>query len=112
MAANITPDPLQRIIEREEFADIPALLSPRDLIVAVLRLEDLTDSQIAALMGLKRTAISTRMRRACQRISTLRPDLAPLLEGRSLGRGPQERQSRRPLERGWLCVWDEEEQDE
>jgi DNA-binding CsgD family transcriptional regulator len=106
MAALIAPDPLQRLIEREAFAEIVALLQPLDLVVAAMRLEGLTDGEIAALLGVTRASVSSRMRRAGRRIVHLRPDLAPLLEGRRPRHRPPERTSLPPLERGWLCAWD------
>jgi hypothetical protein len=106
MTPYLTPDPLQRIIERETFGEIISLLEPLDLIIAAMRLEGLGDDEIARLLGMSRTSVNSRMKRACQRISHLRPDLAPLLEGRRRRSSHVTEGTRdRPLERGWLCDW-------
>ncbi|MFN2167708.1 MAG: sigma factor-like helix-turn-helix DNA-binding protein [Anaerolineae bacterium] len=105
MTRLITPSPLQRIIERETFREIISLLEPMDLIVAAMRLEGLTDDEIARILGVSRSPVTSRMKRACQRIIHLRPDLAPVLEGRRLSKAHPDRSDRRPLEQGWLSEW-------
>ena len=105
MTRYITPDPLARVIERETFAEIIALLEPLDLMIAAMRLEGLSDDEIARLLGRNRTSVTSRMKRTCQRIIHLRPDLAPVLEGRRRhARLPTGRSRPRPLEQGWLCT--------
>ena len=105
----MTSSPLERIIERETFREIILLLEPLDLIVATLRLEGLTDEDIARLMGRSRPSVTSRMKRARERIIHLRPDLASALEGRSHPRHRADTAQGRPLEEGWLCDWREEE---
>lgn len=95
--------PLDRLIEREAFAEIVASLGPGELLVAALRLEGLTDRQIGALLGVTRATVSYRLQQARRRIMAERPDLAPWLRGRQRGRANGGRLGGQPLARGWLC---------
>ncbi len=95
--------PLDRLVQQDMFQEIIALLEPEELVVAALRLEGLSDAQIGALLGITREAVGLRLRRACQRIIQLKPDLAPLLRGRRQSRLRPLADSTPPLERGWLC---------
>jgi excisionase family DNA binding protein len=95
--------PLDRLIEREAFAEIVALLGPGELLVAALRLEGLTDGQIGALLGVTRATVSYRLQQARRRIMAERPDLAPWLRGRQRSRVNGGRLGGQPLARGWLC---------
>lgn len=94
---------LDRLVEREAFAEIVALLEPEELVVAVLRLEGLTDAQIGALLGVTRAGVSLRLRKAGRRIMAERPDLAPWLRGRQRRRVNAGRPGVIPLGQGWLC---------
>ena len=91
--------PLDRLIEQDTFAEMIALLEPEELIIAFLRLEGLSDDQIAALLDVDRATVHRRTDQACQRIVEELPELAPLLRDR---RHPPQH-CRRPLERGWIC---------
>ncbi|MGQ9599768.1 MAG: helix-turn-helix domain-containing protein [Anaerolineae bacterium] len=95
--------PLDRLVQQDTFQEIIALLEPEELVVAALRLEGLSDAQIGALLDITREAVGLRLRRACQRIIQLKPDLAPLLRGRRQSRLRPLVDSAPPLERGWLC---------
>jgi DNA-binding CsgD family transcriptional regulator len=99
----IVPHALDRLIERESFAEIVTLLQPEELLVAVLRLEGLSDVQIGRLLGITRAGVSFRLKQARERISAEAPDLAPLLRGREQPPGKQVRLDPPPLEHGWLC---------
>jgi hypothetical protein len=96
------PHPLNRIVERETFAEIVALLRPEELIVAALRLEGLTDGQIGRLLGLTRAAVSYRMQQAQERIAAEAPELAPAVAGRRLPCSRPASAETAPLEQGWL----------
>lgn len=104
----ISPDPLDRLVEQDTFAEMLALLEPEELVIAVLRLEGLHDSQIAALLNLDTRTVGQRMERVRLRIMEALPELASFLRGRQHpGHWPVSRQSP-PLERGWLCRWEDE----
>jgi DNA-binding CsgD family transcriptional regulator len=81
------------------FAEMLALLEPEELLIACLRLEDLSNEQIASLLDVSPKSVRSRMEQAVQRIVEALPELAPVLRGR---RQPS-RCGQRPLERGWIC---------
>jgi hypothetical protein len=91
--------PLDRLVEQDTFAEMLALLEPEELIIAFLRLEGLSDDQIAALLDVDRATVHRRTDQARQRIVEELPELAPQLRDRR--HPPQHCQ--RPLERGWIC---------
>jgi predicted DNA-binding protein (UPF0251 family) len=95
----ISPHPVDRLIEQDTFAEMLALLEPEELLIACLRLEDLSNEQIASLLDISSKSVRSRMEQAMQRIVEALPELAPVLSGR---RQPA-RYGRRPLERGWIC---------
>ena len=68
--------PLDRIIERESFAEILALLTPHQLALAALLADGCTLTLAAELFGNSRQAASARLQAARDRILALRPDLA------------------------------------
>jgi len=94
-----SPNPLDRLVEQDTFAEAMALLESEELVIASLRLEALSDEQIAALLDIDRATICRRMEQARQRIAEALPELAPVLRDRHY-RSPR---CRRPLQRGWLC---------
>jgi hypothetical protein len=95
----ISPHLADRLIEQDTFAEMLALLEPEELSIACLRLEGLSDEQIASLLDISRGTVRCRMEQARQRIVETMPELASVLRGR---RHPP-RCGRRPLERGWIC---------
>jgi len=95
----IQPHPLDRLIEQDTFAEALALLEPEELVIASLRLEALSDDQIASLLDVDRATVCRRMEQARQRIVEALPELAPVLRHR---RQPPLR-CLRPLQRGWIC---------
>lgn len=95
----ISPHPLDRLVEQDTFAEMLALLEPEELVIAALRLEDLSDDQIAALLDIERAAVRRRMEHACRRIAEALPELAPVLRDRHY----RPACDLRPLNRGWLC---------
>lgn len=100
----ISPDPLDRLVEQDTFAEMLALLEPEELVVAVLRLEGLSDPQIAALLDTDRRRVGQRMETARRRIMEALPELVPLLRDQQRpGHWPLSRQLP-PLERGWLSL--------
>jgi DNA-directed RNA polymerase specialized sigma24 family protein len=99
----IVRDALARVIEKETFAEIVACLSAEELLVAVLRMEGLSDPQIATLLGMSRQAVRQRLRKAQIRISRTKHDLAPALRGRCLSNTEAQPTPTPPLEHGWLC---------
>jgi hypothetical protein len=102
----ISPDPLDRLVEQDTFAEMLALLEPEDLVIAALRVEGLSDSQIAALLDADHRTISRRMEKAQLRIMEALPELAPFLRGRLRPRPQSLSGQPPPLERGWLCHWE------
>lgn len=83
----ILPDALERVIEKETFAEILACLTPTELLMATLRLEGLSDAEIGGLLGISRQAVRQRLVRAQARIIHTKPTLAPSLRGRRLSNG-------------------------
>ena len=94
-----SPHPLDRLVEQDTFAEVLALLEPEELVIAALRLEDLTDDQIALLLDIDRANVRRRMEQACRRIAEALPELAPVLRDRRY----RPACDLRPLNRGWLC---------
>lgn len=95
----ISPNPLDRLVEQDTFAEAMALLEPEDLVIASLRLEGLSDEQIAALLDVDRATICRRIEQARQRIVEALPELAPVLRDRHY----RSLRCQRRLQRGWLC---------
>lgn len=94
---------LDRLVERETFAQMIALLKPAELAVAALRADGLDDVEIAAALGISRQRVSQRIQAARERILAALPEAAYLLEGR------ERLNSARPLLNGaepgeWLTV--------
>jgi hypothetical protein len=103
----ISPDALERLVEQDTFAEMLALLEPEELVLAGLRLEGLSDLQIGALLDTDSRRVAECMDRVRLRIMEALPELAPFLRDRQCpGHWPVSRQSP-PLERGWLCCWNE-----
>jgi len=101
--------PLDRLVEQETFLEIISLLEPEELVVALLRLEGLSDLQIGRLLGITGSAVCRRIQQARDRISARRPALAPLLKDRRVPRRKAPRNEVPPLEHGWLCRWTDEQ---
>jgi hypothetical protein len=101
----ISPEPLEQLVEQDTFAEMLALLEPEDLAIAALRLEGLSDSQIAALLHVDPRTVGWRMEKAQLRIMEVLPELAPFLRGRRRLSPPPLSGQSPPLERGWLCDW-------
>lgn len=96
-------NPLDRLIARETFEEAIRPLTPRQLAVALLRLEGLTDDQIARLLGIQRSSATKRIRHAGQRIASEVPELRSFLRDlRQAGR--THTLDNQPLEHGWLCT--------
>jgi hypothetical protein len=89
-------DPLDTLISRETMEEILKLLTPAELMVAVLRAEGLSDVEIAEFLGIGPMAVHRRVDRAKKRIMKELPEAAHLLEGRRKGKG----QGRRQVEGG------------
>lgn len=95
----ISPHPLDRLVEQETFGEILALLEPEELVIAFLRLEALSEDQIATFLDVDRATVERRMEIARQRIVEAMPELATVLRDRR----HLPRRCRRPLEQGWIC---------
>lgn len=96
---------LARLIWRETFAQALSLMNRGEVAVATLRLEALSDSQIAALLGISRQAVTRRLRRASRRIAGELPEMGSFLAGRvpTAAEAGEEDMAPIPLEQGWLC---------
>ena len=75
-------DPLEELVESETFAEILRLLTPGEVMVAVLRDEGHTDAEIAERIGVARSTVTWRMIRARRRIARELPEAARWLQGR------------------------------
>lgn len=73
---------LDRMIEKEIFAEIIVRLNPSETAVALLRADGLDDQQIAEALGITRAAVQGRIKQAVTRISSQMPEAARLLAGR------------------------------
>jgi len=73
---------LDRMIEKETFAEIIARLKPIETAVALLRADGMDDQQIADALGITRAAVQARIKQAVTRISKQMPEAARLLAGR------------------------------
>jgi hypothetical protein len=93
---------LEILVWREALAEALTAFRPDELIIVGLRLEGLSDSQIAELLGVHRNTVRNRMQKAQERIAREIPEVASFLAGRkrSAGLGPPARDL---LKRGWLC---------
>jgi excisionase family DNA binding protein len=100
---------LARLVEQDTFAEMLALLEPEELAVVALRLEGLSDAQIGALLDLDRIAVCWRIDQARLRIMQAMPELAVVLRDRRRPSQQLASQQVPPLERGWLCRWDRDE---
>lgn len=96
-------NPLDRLVARETFEEGIHLLTPRQLAVALLRLEGLTDYQIAHLLGIQRSSATKRIRSAAERIASEVPELRSFLKDRRQA-GRTHTIEHEPLEHGWLCT--------
>ena len=74
---------LDRIIEQETFAEIVARLTPCETAVALLRADGLGDQEIADALGITRSAVQDRIKKAVTRISRQVPEAGRLLAGRN-----------------------------
>jgi DNA-directed RNA polymerase specialized sigma24 family protein len=85
---SLTHPALDRLVRQDTLAQALSLMRPRELVVAALRADGLTDRQIAVLLGITHKAFHARMMRARQRIAKDLPELRVVLEGR---RSPHKR---------------------
>jgi DNA-binding CsgD family transcriptional regulator len=88
MTMSLSHPSLDRLVRQDTLAQALALMRPRELAVAALRADGLTDRQIARLLGITPKTVSARMTRARQRIAQDLPELRVVLEGR---RSPHKR---------------------
>jgi DNA-directed RNA polymerase specialized sigma24 family protein len=75
-------NPLHDLIRRELFADVIRHLHPLELLIALLRVEGLTDLQIARELGTTRPTVTRLMLHARRRIARQVPGAADLLGDR------------------------------
>jgi excisionase family DNA binding protein len=73
---------LENIVSAETLAHALSLMHPHELAVAALRVDGLTDVQIAAMLGIGPTAVNARVTRARQRILRSVPELRVCLDDR------------------------------
>jgi DNA-directed RNA polymerase specialized sigma24 family protein len=73
---------LSGLLRADMLAEILKLLTAEEAVVAVLRLQGLPDAEIAAMLGLARSTVTTRMIEARKRIARELPEAASWLEGR------------------------------
>ncbi|RPI58380.1 MAG: hypothetical protein EHM56_01955 [Chloroflexi bacterium] len=73
---------LDRIVEQETFAEIISRLTPGETSVALLRADGLDDQEIADALGITRSAVQDRIKKAVRRISRQVPGARSLLAGR------------------------------
>ncbi len=93
---------LNRLVARDTFREILCLMRSIELIIAGLRLEQLTNAEIAQLLDMEPVEVAERMRYAERRIATALPEAAYLLGDRQQ-RHSKPRREIPPLEWGWLC---------
>lgn len=111
MARFVSPHPLDRLIRQETFAEMIALFELEEKVIAALRLEGLNDTQIGAVLNLSRKAVSWRMDQVRARVAAALPELAADLRDRVQPSRQPSHQSTLPLEHGWICTGEEEEEE-
>jgi len=107
----ISPHPLDRLVAQDTLREILSLLEPGELVVAVLRLEGLSDTQISDLLGITRSTVGLRIQQARERLIQRLPELAPVLRDRRQPHQKPPSNETPPLEHGWLCRWTDDEPD-
>ncbi len=73
---------LERIVQQEALAEIIGRLTPGETAVALLRADGLGDQEIADALGITRSAVQDRIKKAVTRISKQDGEAARLLAGR------------------------------
>ena len=68
---------LNTIIARDRYYRILTCLTPKQLSVVALRLDGLTQAEIARLLGLERSHIYSRLEGAKRRLEVKMPELPP-----------------------------------
>jgi hypothetical protein len=99
----MTPSLADRWYWRDTFCEILALFTVRELAVVRLRLEAVSDDEIAGMLDITRQAVRERFNRAERRIVRHLPELAYFFRDRSMQPGPRAGRAL-PLEQGWLCT--------
>ena len=94
--------PLDVLVFQETMAEALAALRPGEWVIALLRLEGLSDGQIAQLLGIHRNTVRRRMQKAQERIAREIPEIASFLSGRKRT-GRVGAPAPDLLRRGWLC---------
>lgn len=74
--------PLDRLVRRERVAEILDTLTAAELVVALLRAEGMSDTEIGEFLAIERWVVRQRMIRARARIEQIGPGTARMLEGR------------------------------
>jgi len=75
------------LVRADTLEEILKLLSPTEVVVAVLRVEGTPDEEIAAMLEVERSTVTRWMIRARKRIAREVPEAAGWLEGRRRRRG-------------------------
>ena len=91
-------DPLEELISQERMEAIIKLLTRSELVVALLRAEELSDGEVAEFLGISPMAVHRRMVRAKRRILREFPELTVALRGRRKGRGARGRRREEGIE--------------
>ena len=73
---------LDGLLRADTLEEILKLLSPTEVIVAVLRVEGTSDEEIATILGVERSTVTVWMIQARKRIAREMPEAAGWLEGR------------------------------
>lgn len=92
---------LERMIAHDTIQEILEALTPKQFVVAILRLEGLSQIEIAELLGVSRSVVYYRLKHAKKRLAARYPELAPVLDGREpwIGTGTVRDQA--------FILWDE-----
>ena len=104
-AGQYSNHPLDNLVSEENIRDILRALTWNQMIAIALRLEGLSNIQIAAMLGVSKMAITHRFRTAKERVTRFVPEVADSVAGRAFPPGPTTdwRGSGTPLEWGYLC---------
>ena len=99
----MTNPQLQRLVDRDTFAEALDAMTRTQYTVAVLLLEGCNRRQIAAILGITTQSVSSRLCGAQRRIIQRVPELAHFLTGRARRIAPYIAPEIPPLEGGYLC---------
>jgi excisionase family DNA binding protein len=96
---------LDRLVARDTFAEMLGVLQPYELVIAILRMEGLTGTEIGEVLNRDPSAVWRRVEQAKARVIEEVPELRSDLSERRWRRHREGHGEGLPLERGWIRRW-------